>query len=177
MTDAARQNVAPTQRIVMLQTLGNAATRLAGELEALGDDGADWHSAPDEWSATETVTHLAAGEPHFLKRLQLIAAEDNPFLPYFGPDAARPDSDLPSPAALASFRAEREHLKAFLSNLPPAAWDRPAVHETMGPTTLALQVQNIINHDLEHLAQLHEACLLKAAGVNAARVDAKSEHA
>jgi uncharacterized damage-inducible protein DinB len=162
MTDAARQNVAPTQRIVMLQSLGNAASRLAVELEALGADGADWHSAPGEWSATETVTHLAAGEPHFLKRLQRIAAEDNPFLPYFGPNMARPDSDLPSPDALENFRAERERLLAFLSNLSPEAWDRPAVHETMGPTTLALQVQNIINHDLEHLAQLHEAGQLRA---------------
>jgi uncharacterized damage-inducible protein DinB len=166
MTDAA-----PTQHIVMLQALGNAAARLAGELEAFGVEGADSQSAPGEWSATETVTHLAAGEPHFLKRLQRIAAEDNPFLPYFGPDVARPDSDLPWPDALESFRAERERLLAFLSGLAPETWDRPAVHETMGPTSLALQVQNVINHDLEHLAQLHEAVLLRAAGV------AKGEYA
>ncbi len=151
MTDAA-----PTQRIVMLQTLGNAAARLTGELEALGADGADWHPTPGEWSARETVTHLAAAEPPFLQRLQRIAAEDNPFLPYFGPDVARPDSGLPLPEALEQFRAGRERLLAFISGLPPTAWDRPAVHETLGPTTLALQVQNIINHDLEHLAQLHQ---------------------
>ena len=170
-------DAAPTQRIVMLQTLGNAAARLAGELEALGADRFDWQAAPGEWSARETVTHLAAGEAHFLNRLQRIAAEDNPFLPYFGPDVARPDSELSWPDALESFRAERERLLAFLSSLPPEAWDKPAVHETMGPTTLALQVQNVINHDLEHLAQLHEAGLLKAAGVNAAGVGAKGEHA
>ena len=52
MTDAA-----PTQRIVMLQTLGNAAARLAGELESLGIAGAEWRSAPGEWNAQETVTH------------------------------------------------------------------------------------------------------------------------
>ena len=157
MTDAA-----PTQRIVMLQTLGNAAARLAGELDALGAEGAEWQAAPGEWSARETVTHLAAGEPHFLQRLQRIAAEDNPFLPYFGPDVARPDSGQTLPAALADFRAGRDGLLAFLSSLPPAAWDRAAVHETMGATTLALQVQNIINHDLEHLAQLHAAAGLYA---------------
>ncbi len=157
MTDAA-----PTQRIVMLQTLGNAAARLAGALEALGAEGCDWQAAPGEWSARETITHLAAAEPPFLKRLQRIAVEDNPFLPYFGPDVARPDSGQPLPAALAGFRAERDSLLAFLSGLPPEAWDRPAVHETIGPTTLALQVQNIINHDLEHLAQLHAAGQLHA---------------
>ncbi len=151
MTDAA-----PTQRIVMLQTLGNAAARLAAELEALGADVAEQPAAPGEWSARETVTHLAASEPHFLARLQRITAEDNPFLPYFGPDVARPDSGQPLPAALSDFGAGRERLLAFLSGLPPEAWDRPAVHETLGATTLALQVQNIINHDLEHLVQLHQ---------------------
>jgi len=153
---------APTQRIVMLQTLGNAAARLAGELEALGADGCDWRPLPAEWNATETITHLAAAEPPFLERLQRITLEDNPFLPYFGPEVARPDATQPVAAALAGFRAERERLLAFLSGLAPADWDRPAVHETMGPTTLALQVQNLINHDLEHLAQLHQASLLRS---------------
>jgi hypothetical protein len=69
---------------------------------------------------------------------------------------ARPDSGQPLPAALSDFRAGRERLLAFLSGLAPEAWDRPAVHETLGATTLALQVQNIINHDLEHLVQLHQ---------------------
>lgn len=152
MTDAA-----PTQRIVMLQTLSNATARLAGELESLGADGYDWHPQPSEWSARETLAHLAAAETPFLQRLQRITSETNPFLPYFGPDVARPDGGLPLPQALESFRAARERLLAFLSSVPPEDWERPAVHETMGPTMLALQVQNLINHDLEHLAQLHQA--------------------
>ena len=73
----------------------------------------------------------------FLQRLQRIMAEDNPFLPYFGPDVARPDSGQPPLTALADFQAARERLLVFLSALPPEAWDRSAVHETMGPTTLA----------------------------------------
>jgi hypothetical protein len=56
---------------------------------------------------------------------------------------------------------------AFLSGLAPEDWERPAVHETMGPTTLALQVQNVINHDLEHLAQLRESTLLRAQRLHA----------
>jgi hypothetical protein len=102
----------------------------------------------------ETVTHLAAGEAPFLARLRRMAAEDNPFLPYFGPEVARPDASQRLPAALAHFRAERVRLVAFLADLPDKAWARPAVHETLGATTLALQVQNIIDHDQEHLGQL-----------------------
>lgn len=154
---------APTQRIVMLQALGNAVARLSAELETLGADSCEWRPAPGEWSASETLTHLAAAEPPFLQRLQRITAEDNPFLPYFGPAVARPDPAQPAPAALAGFRAGRERLLAFLSGLAPDDWDRPAVHETLGPTTLALQVQNIINHDLEHLAQLHQSSQLHSS--------------
>jgi uncharacterized damage-inducible protein DinB len=155
-------DVSPTQRIVMLQSLGNAAGRLANMLEVLGADGYEWQSEPGEWTARQMVAHLAAAEPPFLKRLQRIVGEDNPWLPYFGPDVARPDGGQPAPEALASFRAERDRLLGFLSGLAPEDWERPAVHETMGPTTLALQVQNVINHDLEHLAQLHESRLLRA---------------
>ena len=157
----------PTQRIVMLQSLGNAAARLASKLEALGADGYEWQAEPAQWTAREMVAHLAAAEPPFLRRLQRIAAEDNPWLPYFGPDVARPDGGQPAPEALASFRAERERLLVFLSGLAPEDWERPAVHETMGPTTMALQVQNVINHDLEHLAQLHESSLLWAKRLHA----------
>ncbi len=149
---------APTQHIVMLQALGHTPARLAAEVEALDVDGrAEQHPQPGEWSARETVTHLAAAEPPFLARLQRIAREENPFLPYFGPDVARPDSAESLPQALALFRARRDELLAYLSGLAPADWERPAVHETMGVTTLALQVQNLINHDREHLAQLHLA--------------------
>ena len=161
------ETAAPTQRIVMLQTLGNAAVRLANVLESLGAEGCDWQPAPGQWSATETVTHLAAAEGPFLQRLRRIVAEDNPYLPYFGPDVARPDSSLHLPAVLAGFRADRERLLAFLSSVAPEDWDRPAVHETMGPTTLALQVQNVINHDLEHLAELHKTSLLNSKRVHA----------
>ena len=152
--DAPAAAGAPTQHIVLLQALGNAPARLAAELAPLGEAGAGWRPAPGEWSAVETVTHLAAAEPPFLARLEHIAAEDNPFLPYFGPEVAAPDASRPLPEALADFRAGRERLLAFLAGLPPAAWHRPAVHQTLGPTTLALQVQNILNHDREHLAQL-----------------------
>lgn len=97
-----------------------------------------------------------ACEAPFLGRLTRIIQESQPWLPYFGPDVARPDLAIPMPEVLARFRAERDQLIVFLSTLAPDDWERPAIHETMGPTTLAGQVQNIVNHDSEHLGQLYE---------------------
>ena len=153
---------ATTPPAALLQALSDLPARLAAELAGLDAEGAARQPTPGEWSATETVTHLAAGEPPFLARLLRIVADDNPFLPYFGPDVARPDATQGLPDALEHFRAERERLLTFLSSLPAEAWDRPAVHETMGATTLALQAQNIIDHDQEHLAQLRASNRLRA---------------
>ena len=139
---------------MLLQALASLPAQLDAELAGLDAAGAARRPAPDEWSAIETVTHLAAGEGPFLTRLRRIVAEDNPFLPYFGPDVARPDASQRLPEALDHFRAERARLVDFLAGLPPEAWERPAVHETLGATTLARQAQNIIDHDQEHLAQL-----------------------
>ena len=128
---------------------------------------ADWRPAPAEWSARQLVTHLAAAEAPFLERLRRVASDDNPWLPYFGPEVARPDGEVNLHQALANFQAGRERLLAFLSDLALEAWDRPAVHETMGPTYLALQVQNLINHDREHLAEVHKLASLRAERAHA----------
>jgi hypothetical protein len=155
--DILMTDLAPTQRIVLLQSLGNTPARLSGMLDQLAPEAEFWRAAPDEWTLRETVSHLAAAEAPFLQRLRRIQAEDSPFLPYFGPDVARPDDNCPLEAGLARFRSERERLLTFLADVAPEAWERPAVHETMGPTNFSLQVQNLISHDLEHLGQVHKA--------------------
>ena len=146
---------APTRHIVTLQALRGAPTRAAEMLAALPEEAYHWQPSSQAWCMRQIVAHLAAGDSPFLARLQRMLSEHNPFLPYFGPDVARPDSPEPMPALLASFRAERDRVLRFLSELAPDDWERPGVHETMGPTTLALQVQNIAHHDAEHLGELH----------------------
>jgi hypothetical protein len=75
-------------------------------------------------------------------------------VPYFDAAEAAPDPAARPADALVRFAASRQALLDMLSALPPAAWDRPGRHARSGPTTLALQVQNIANHDHEHFGQL-----------------------
>lgn len=110
-----------------------------------------WKPQPEEWSLAQTVAHLAAADGPFETRLRRILAENNPYLPYFGPAVAKPEVDAPLEILVARFRTSRDQLLNFLDELDLDAWQKLAVHETMGPTTFALQVQNIINHDAEHL--------------------------
>ncbi len=148
----------PTRRIVLLQSLGAAPAQAADALAALPDEAHAWQPGPDEWSAHNVLAHLAAAEPPMLRRMIRIRDESNPFLPYFGPETAKPDSAEPLPQILERYRAERDRLLALLAELPLAAWDRPAVHQTLGPTTLTGQVQNIVRHDSEHLGYLRGLC-------------------
>jgi uncharacterized damage-inducible protein DinB len=133
--------------------LRNAPERLANICAAL-DEG--WRAEPEGWSARETVSHLAACAEPFQQRFNRILELDNPLLPYFGPEVAQPRRDIPVTESIAQLRQSRATLTEFLSALPLEMWERPAVHETLGPTTLALQVQNMLNHDADHLGQLME---------------------
>ncbi len=147
----------PTRHVVLLQALSATPLRLAEVLDTLPRAALDWQSEPEAWSAQQLIGHLSEAEAPFLARLQRLLAEPNPWLPYFGPDVARPDRGEVA-EHLTRFRARRSELVRFLCGLSAEDWDRSGVHETMGPTTLAQQVQNIANHDAEHLGQLRAAC-------------------
>lgn len=145
---------APTRHVVTLQALHGAPGRVTGLLARLPGQAAVWQPAPETWNAHMLVAHLAGSEGPFLKRLEHILAEANPYVPYFGPDVARPDAPGTLDELLEQFLAGRQALVRRLVELAPEDWERPAVHETMGPTTLALQAQNMTKHDADHLAQL-----------------------
>jgi uncharacterized damage-inducible protein DinB len=157
----------PTKHIILLQALRNLPERLAEVCATLDDE---WRPQAEGWSSREAVSHLAACDAPFRARFERIIAEANPLLPYFGPDIAVPRRDLPVTDSIARLRQSRAELIQFLSALPPEAWERPAVHATLGPTTFALQVQNMINHDADHLGQLMD---LRAAWEAAHREPAR----
>lgn len=144
-------SASPTQHIILLQALRFLPDRVAEIVTALDEE---WRPTPETWSGRETVSHLAACDPLFHNRFNRILEFDNPLLPYFGPEVAQPRRDLPIADSLFQLREARTALVLFLSALAPDTWARPAVHATLGPSTLALQVQNMVNHDAEHVGQL-----------------------
>ncbi|MBP7693045.1 MAG: DinB family protein [Anaerolineales bacterium] len=148
----------PTRHIVLLQALHAAPARAAAWLTALPEAGLNWRAAAAAWTGPEIVAHLTAADPLFQQRFQLILTADNPWLPRFGPETARPETHEPLPRLLERFQAGRGQVLRYLSELGPEAWDRPAVHETLGSTTFLAQVQNMVNHDTEHLSQLEQFC-------------------
>jgi uncharacterized damage-inducible protein DinB len=154
---AEQPTLTDKQRSDLLAALAAAAEHIRQAAEGIPDEQRGWQPDAESWSACMTVAHLARAEEPFRQRFHRMLAEDNPVVLYFGPDSALPDTDLPFGELLRWFTAERDETIALLRGLPPDTWARPAVHETMGPTTVLQQVENIVDHDTAHLGQVAAA--------------------
>ena len=143
----------------LITALASVPDRIARMMAEVDEDTARRHPSPGEWCVVECVIHLSDVEPRDRARLERIASEDNPQVPAIWP---RPMPD-PLPLlreALADYRDERANTVEFLSTLAPSAWERPAVHATLGTTTLRRQVQGLLDHDEDHLYQITQTVKL-----------------
>ncbi len=114
-----------------------------------------------EWSMKEVMAHFLKMERDvFLLRLKRIVNEDRPRFESFDPEAWAAERDHRQGDFMADWRQfadARGETAAFLKSLPPTAADRIGLSGFFGPVTLAQYATHIVDHDIEHLAQL-EAC-------------------
>jgi len=115
-----------------------------------------WKPAPDRFSVGEVLAHLSHSEGHcYRARLDRFMSEDNP---EFEGDDAQQHLDLyrnmDPEDAFDHFEEQRETNIEALRDLPPGAGARQAVHETVGPITLAQMLHEWALHDLGHIRQI-----------------------
>ena len=144
-----------TKRLTQLQELAELPDQINATLADFPVQGTAWHPDAQTWSILMSVAHLYHSEAFMQQRFRRIITEHNPTLPGFGPDDATPQTTLEFDELLKAFHAVRMETLAILYELTPEDWSRPAVHAVQGETTLQLQVQNMIDHDREHLEQIH----------------------
>lgn len=145
-----------TKLIVLLQALGQTPQCVSIILEARPAEFLHWAPEAERWSAQMALAHLFHAEALFQVRLINILAGGNPTLPRFGPSEATPLSNLESKELIAGFAKRRRTTLELLYSLRVEDWNLPAQHETQGATTLAQEVQTMINHDTGHLGQLYD---------------------
>jgi hypothetical protein len=92
----------------------------------------------------------------YRQRLYTVVHENNPNLPAFYPDESQYDEQATLPELLDQFGVARDVTVAFLQELSMKQWQRPAVHAKWGPTTLRYLVQQLVDHDINHLNQAVE---------------------
>ncbi len=110
----------------------------------------------ESWCVRDVVAHLVDIEPQFRARLQRIVETDTPHEADINPNPAAHDLSKPIDDLIAAFEAQRRQTTMFLGTLTQAQWLRTCTHATFGVTRLRKQVEILIGHDNEHLAQLVE---------------------
>ena len=121
-----------------------------------------WVSQPleGEWAPVEIIAHLRDVERDVnLPRLHAILAQDDPHLTAYDTDLWAEERSYISqdgPRVLEEYSQARMETIDLLAGLGPAAWNRPARHTLLGPTTLHELMKISTDHDWLHMAQLRE---------------------
>ncbi|MEX2147025.1 MAG: DinB family protein [Candidatus Rokuibacteriota bacterium] len=117
-----------------------------------------------EWCMKEVMAHLAHIESDvFLPRLRRMVAEERPAFEPFSAEAwaqARDHREGRFTDDLGAFASARRQTIALLNGLPAAAATRIGLSGFFGPVTLAQYATHIVDHDLEHLAQMTDCRLV-----------------
>lgn len=142
-----------TQRAVLLEALASTPTDIARLVRGLNETAAAWR-ADGGWSCRDVVTHLATVEPLHRACWQRIVSIEEPLPPTTEVDQTLAGAALSLSELTERFRQSRQLSLDWLREIQPADWQRPAVHETNGRTTLRFLVQDLVAHDIEHTAQL-----------------------
>jgi uncharacterized damage-inducible protein DinB len=122
--------------------------------------GADRSYAPGKWTARQMLWHIADCESVFLDRLRRSLAEPQPLLLAFDENRwtellGRASADLAPARDL--YLASRSCIHGLVAALPPAMWERCAVHSIVGKISVEQQVTKILWHDAHHRAQVEAA--------------------
>ena len=127
----------------------------------LGGAGAadlDWQPAPDRWSISMVLAHLADVEVRgFVSRFRAMANEDNAFLPVYDQlELFRDGRSFDGMAELSAFERLRGENIAWLRTLPASVLGRRGRHEQIGEITFEELLNEFAFHDLGHIRQVME---------------------
>ena len=151
----ARRALPVREVIAALETM---LPRLEQVAEGLGIEHLRRRPKEGEWCIKEVMAHLVDTETAvFLPRLRRMVAEDRPTFHPFSAEAWAQSADHREGRFaddLAAFASARRQTIAFLQGLPPAAATRVGLSAYFGPVTVAQFATHIVDHDLEHLAQM-----------------------
>ena len=123
-------------------------------------DAANQAGAPpaDEWDAAQVLAHLAASEQFWLERLNAMLRERDALLGPPGQAVNDTQTRLMAQNVaenLAAFNALRGETISMMMGLSLTDWTKTATHRTRGEMRIDELVEDMVDHDGEHLAQLH----------------------
>ena len=116
-----------------------------------------WTTAPERWSATAIITHLADAEIVTSYRVRMILSTPGVEIQAFDQNAwaaAFRYGDQDAAASLAVFRVLRESWLNLVAGIDDSWLDRYGVHQERGKETVRHLLRLYAGHDLNHLQQI-----------------------
>jgi len=120
--------------------------------------------APDKWSVSEIVAHLADAEIVGGFRMRLILGAPGTPIAAFDQDSwvTSGHYEKRDPRkSVAQFRVVREANLALLKSLTPAQWKHYGMHSERGQETIEHIVRMFAGHDINHLRQIERILVAK----------------
>lgn len=125
-----------------------------------------WKPAPDKWSVTEVLAHVADHLIVVSFRIREILSGSETRLPAFRQDAwiaGQLANEGSAADVLTAFRALAAYNALLLRRLPAADWDKAGVNAKGETVTLQSVVRGFVSHVRNHLGQIDRIKL--AAGL------------
>jgi hypothetical protein len=135
------------------------ASRLAKLVEGVSGHQLAKRPAPDKWSVSEVVVHMAEAEVScFWRYRQMIEHNGSQIIP-FDQDLWYKLGDYPSrdpQESLQLFRLMRDANLHLFDQPTPEQWQLGGVHKERGPMTVGELARQMAGHDINHLAQVEK---------------------
>ena len=115
-----------------------------------------------KWSIHEHACHLAAVNPRFMQRLDLMLSQDHPAIKGYEPGRDDPDDamlrvDLDD--ALDRFARERSQMVTRLRGLRAQDWARTGDHDEYNSYSVFIMFRHVALHDFLHAYRIEELLL------------------
>lgn len=137
---------------------GATAKRLAQLIEGVSTSELRRRPAPDKWSVSEIIAHLADSEIVLSWRMRLICQKGAAMRATDGDEWSQTlDHAGQDPkVSVKTFRLPRENNLRMLEALPENLWENYGMHSERGKETLASMVRMYAGHDINHLQQIEK---------------------
>jgi hypothetical protein len=148
-----------TERDALLARYEEGPSVVEAAIGEVGSGGLDRRPAPGEWTARETVHHLADSEMTSAIRLRRLLAEDDPVITGYDEAefARRLHYDRPVDASLDALRAARCTSAEILRCLSEDDWRRAGTHTESGRYDVETWLRIYAEHAHDHAGQIRRA--------------------
>jgi hypothetical protein len=142
-----------------MEILASTPRQIARLIKGVSRKKLSQRPAPDKWSVTEILAHLADSELVYGFRIRLMLAASGTPIQNTDQDAWAQSSDYANHdpvLSLEGLRITRERTVRLLKSLPRPSWDLYGMHSERGKETVTRVVEMLAGHDINHMMQIKE---------------------